>query len=57
MSSKKPPRNKPFHLDISFREAVGRFAHTDPKEIAQNKMLHGRDAKSSPARATSKKKK
>jgi hypothetical protein len=30
-----PKREKPFHLDMSFDEALKRFAQADPKELAE----------------------
>jgi hypothetical protein len=49
-------RQKPFHLDTSFDEALKRFAQTDPHEIAatkQPKKAKKKRARSSRARSLS----
>lgn len=30
-----PKREKPFHLDMPFDEALQRYAQTDPREVAE----------------------
>jgi hypothetical protein len=48
-------REKPFHLDMSFDEALKRFAQTDPRELATEKnkpKKRRRSSKSSPSAAT-----
>jgi hypothetical protein len=46
--------DKPLHLDMSFDEALKRFAQTDPRQIPKEKKTKARKSKQAQSESTSK---
>jgi hypothetical protein len=42
---------EPFHLDVSFEEAMERYAQTDPAEVTDQKKRKGKRKRSRPAKS------